>query len=81
MTSRPLGTIIEDLCVSDVLGLPALNFREGGLWNCCSDSEELEAMKEELDIVGNMLRRMSWLRVVEVMTRIRITKRGRNLGR
>jgi hypothetical protein len=50
MTSRPLGRIIEVLCLSDILNLSALNFREDSLGNCCSDSEGLEVMKEGLDI-------------------------------
>jgi len=53
----------DDLCLSPMRGLSVLERRDDGLdaRTCegCSDSEELEAMEEELDIAGDMLWRMS----------------------
>jgi hypothetical protein len=59
-----LGTIIDDdLCRSPIGGLSDLERLEVGLEVCacagCSDSEELEAMDDELDMAGDMLERLS----------------------
>jgi hypothetical protein len=54
--------IEDDLCLSPILGRSDLERREVGLeeecrGSACSDSDELEAIDEELDIVGDMLGR------------------------
>lgn len=41
----------DERCRSDILGRSALDLRDDGL-GYCSDSEELEAVDEELDMVG-----------------------------
>ena len=61
--------IDEDRCLSDILGRSALVFRDGGLVGCCSDSEELEATEDELEMVGERLGRVSWSRCVVPMDR------------
>lgn len=59
-----MGTMIEfDLCRSAILGRSALERRDVGREECtgggCSDSDELEAIDDELDIVGEMLGRVT----------------------
>jgi hypothetical protein len=54
--------IEDDLCLSPILGRSDPERREIGLeeeclGSACSDSEELEAIDEELDMVGDMLGR------------------------
>jgi hypothetical protein len=51
----------EDLCLSDIRGRSDLDFRDTGL-GCCSDSEELDAIEEELEDTGDRLRRGSDVR-------------------
>ena len=47
----------EDRCLSPIRGLSALERRDEGLEGGCSDSEELEATDEELDMVGDRVGR------------------------
>ena len=50
--------IEADLCLSPILGLSALDLREDGLGAVgCSDSEELDAIEEELDMEGDIVGR------------------------
>ena len=54
----PLGTISDDdLCRSLNQGRSALDFRDTGLAEVCSDSEELETDEALLDAVGDRLGR------------------------
>lgn len=56
--------IDEDLCLSLILGRSVLDFRDTGRETVgfCSDSEELDAIEELLDVVGDRLGRVSWSR-------------------
>ena len=52
--------MLAELCLSPRRGLSILERREDGLdWEGCSDSEPLEALDEELDMVGDKLGRLS----------------------
>ncbi len=52
--------MVVELCRSPTHGLSALERREEGLdWEGCSDSEPLEALDDELEVVGDRLGRLS----------------------
>ena len=52
--------IVAEPCLSPILGLSVLERREDGLdWEGCSDSEPLEALDDELDMVCDKLGRLS----------------------
>lgn len=61
MTALALGTmIVAEVFLFPMRGLSALERREDGLdWEGCSDSEPLEALDDELDMVCDKLGRLS----------------------
>lgn len=64
----------DDLCLSPIRGLSALERLDAGLEVCacggCSDSEELEAMDEALDAGADMLGRLSNESIIVLVTAI-----------
>jgi hypothetical protein len=56
----------DDLCLSDIRGRSDLVFRDAAL-GCCSDSDELDAMDEQLENTGESVGRGSCMRYVVVM--------------
>lgn len=52
--------MVAELCLSPMRGLSTLERRDDGLaCEGCSDSEPLEALDDELDMVGDKLGRLS----------------------